>query len=97
MRTKLIAEKLNILACPTKLAVIDLLQQKPRMVGFFLKKLKIEATLLSYHLKILRDEGIVTSTRMGKMVQYSMKLKKKHIPIVRFDSKKNVAVIILSL
>jgi len=41
----------------------------PKMVAELLVELSIEQTLLSHHLKILRDEGFIVSIREGKNVR----------------------------
>ena len=43
------------------------------------KKLKIEATLLSHHLYILKSAGLITSTKFGKKVQYNLNPKCKNV------------------
>jgi ArsR family transcriptional regulator len=41
-------------------------------VGELNAELKVESTLLSHHLKILRDEGVVVCLREGKNVRYRL-------------------------
>ena len=36
------------------------------------ERVPIAANLLSYHLKVLRDAGLVTSTRRGRWIDYSL-------------------------
>src|SRR6478609_9202834 len=66
------AAKLKVLADPTRLAVLDALRGGPRNVGELMKMLKIEQSLLSHHLKALRDAALVASTREGKGVTYRL-------------------------
>jgi DNA-binding transcriptional ArsR family regulator len=66
------ADKLKVLADPTRLAVLESLKAGPQHVGTLMKKLKIEQTLLSHHLKTLRMAGLVESKRDGKAVLYRL-------------------------
>ena len=63
------AKRLKALADPSRWAIIASLMCGPKMVAELLKELSIEQTLLSHHLKILRDEGFVESVREGKSVR----------------------------
>ena len=57
---------------PDRLAVLLKLLQKEMFVYELIKLLKIEPSLLSYHLFILREEGLVTAKRQGKKVLYKL-------------------------
>ncbi|MFO0980206.1 MAG: metalloregulator ArsR/SmtB family transcription factor [Planctomycetota bacterium] len=67
------AERLKVLADPTRLAVISLLMNGPRQVGELNTVLGIDQSLLSHHLKLLRDAGMVSATRAGKAVRYALR------------------------
>lgn len=62
--------KLKVLADTTRLAVLQNLMEGPKHVGELNAVLKIEQSLLSHHLKVLRDEGFVEAKRDGKAVLY---------------------------
>ncbi len=62
--------KLKVLADTTRLNVLQILMEEPKYVGEINAVLGIEQSLLSHHLKVLRDEGFVTATRDGKSVLY---------------------------
>jgi len=66
------AAKLRILSDPTRLSVMELLMAGSQHVGEINQKLQIEQSLLSHHLKVLRDAGLVKATRDGKSVRYSL-------------------------
>lgn len=68
----LCAHKLRVLADPTRLSVLELLRERPRHVGEINTVLQLEQSLLSHHLKILRNEGFVSSIRDGKAVLYHL-------------------------
>lgn len=63
---------LKLLADETRLAVVRQLIDGPKHVGEINEALGLEQSLLSHHLKILRDAGLVTSRRDGKAVLYSL-------------------------
>jgi ArsR family transcriptional regulator len=69
---KVASKLLKAIADPSRFSIIDLLVQKETYVGEIIKKIKIEPTLLSHHLSILKDAGIVTATRRGKQVLYKL-------------------------
>jgi ArsR family transcriptional regulator len=66
------AAKLRILSDPTRLSVLEHLMAGSQHVGEINEKLQIEQSLLSHHLKVLRDNGLVKATRDGKSVRYSL-------------------------
>lgn len=66
------ARQLKILADETRLGVLELLWSGPKHVGEMNALLGLEQSLLSHHLKVLRDEGFVMATRDGKAVLYQL-------------------------
>lgn len=64
------SQRLKILGDDTRLSVLKLLLKGPKHVGELNKSLGVEQSLLSHHLKILREEGLVEATRDGKAVLY---------------------------
>lgn len=66
------AEKLKILSDATRLAVLEILMESPKHVGELNAVLGIEQSLLSHHLKILRQARFVEATRDGKAVLYRL-------------------------
>lgn len=66
------ANKLRILSDPTRLSVLELLMAGSLHVGEINEKLQIEQSLLSHHLKVLREAGLVKAARDGKSVRYSL-------------------------
>lgn len=66
------ASLLKVLADETRLAVVEQLLDGPRNVAQINQLLGVEQTLLSHHLKVLRQAGLVTSERDGKYVVYSL-------------------------
>ncbi|NEP12936.1 MAG: winged helix-turn-helix transcriptional regulator [Symploca sp. SIO2C1] len=66
----LCVRKLKVLADTTRLSVLEILMEGPKHVGELNAVLGIEQSLLSHHLKVLREEGFVKATRDGKAVLY---------------------------
>ncbi len=64
------SRKLKVLADTTRLSVLEILMEGPKHVGELNAVLGIEQSLLSHHLKVLRQEGFVKATRDGKAVLY---------------------------
>lgn len=63
---------LKILADETRLAVVRQLLEGAKHVAEMNASLRIEQSLLSHHLKVLREAGMVVAHRDGKAVLYSL-------------------------
>jgi ArsR family transcriptional regulator len=66
------ADILRALGDVTRLSVLQALLEKPAHVNDLLKRVTVGQSLLSHHLKVLRDAGLVTAKRDGKAVLYSV-------------------------
>lgn len=66
------ARWLRVLGDETRLAVVQGLLDGPRHVGEINTRLKLEQSLLSHHLQVLRRAGVVVSERDGKAVRYRL-------------------------
>lgn len=66
------ADKLKALADSTRLAILELLMSGSKNVGEMNAVLGLEQSLLSHHLKVLRDKGFVVAIRDGKAVRYCL-------------------------
>ncbi|MGH9091396.1 MAG: ArsR/SmtB family transcription factor [Acidimicrobiales bacterium] len=71
------ADLLKALASPVRLATIVELGQGPRRVHDLQKLLdasgrEVSQPLLSQHLKVLREAGLVTTTRRGTEITYEL-------------------------
>lgn len=73
--------QLKVLADATRLAVIRRLLKEPQQVGDLKRALGVEQSLLSHHLRILREAGLVLDERVGKSVLYRL------APGVKLDPK----------
>ena len=63
---------LKVLADDTRLGVVRQLMEGPQQVNEMNATLQLEQSLLSHHLRVLRDAGIVCSQRDGKAVLYRL-------------------------
>ena len=66
------AELLKVLADETRLAVVECLLERPMHVGELNESIQVEQSLLSHHLRVLREAGFVYSQRDGKAVLYCL-------------------------
>lgn len=66
------ASVLKVLADETRLAVVRTLMGGARHVGEINAVLGLEQSLLSHHLKVLREAGLVESERDGKAMLYRL-------------------------
>ena len=66
------AAKLKALGDSTRLAVMESLLDGPKRVGELGELLQVEQSLLSHHLRVLRDFGMLQTRRDGKAVVYAL-------------------------
>lgn len=66
------ARKLKVLSDETRFAVILQLMKGPAHVSQINEHLRMEQSLLSHHLRILREAGLVDARREGRQVRYSL-------------------------
>ena len=63
---------LQAVADPVRWAVLSMLVEAPRCVCKLQEQIPIAGNLLSYHLKVLREAGLVTSSRRGRWIDYAL-------------------------
>ena len=61
------------LADPNRILILYLLAESPRYVTELAEMLGVSQPTVSRHLKVLRDRGLVTSTREGNTVHYALR------------------------
>ena len=66
------AEVFKALADPIRLRILELLSPEIRCNCHLQDQLDLAPNLLSYHLKVLRDAGLVEGTRRGRWVDYAI-------------------------
>jgi ArsR family transcriptional regulator len=64
--------RFRALADPTRLRVVHELTRGTRCVCELRDQLGIRGPLLSHHLAVLRDAGLVTACRRGRWVDYTL-------------------------
>jgi ArsR family transcriptional regulator len=60
------------LADPVRLRLVAVLASGGRCVCDLQAEVPVAANLLSYHLRVLRDAGLVTASRRGRWVDYRL-------------------------
>jgi ArsR family transcriptional regulator len=70
--TQLHAEICAGLADPNRILILYELSQSPRNVTELSTNLKMPQPLVSRHLKVLRERGMVIPTRKGTVIEYSL-------------------------
>jgi ArsR family transcriptional regulator len=66
------ADKMKVLSDVTRLFVLEELIKGPKNVTELNARLRIDQSLLSHHLQILRKAGFVRTAREGKTVRYEV-------------------------
>jgi len=61
------------LADPTRILILYLLADSPHHVTELAEMLGVRQPTVSHHLKVLRDRGLVTATREGNTVRYTLR------------------------
>lgn len=65
-------EILRALAAPVRIAIVLQLQQSARCVHDLVDTLQVPQPLVSQHLRILKQAGVVSSERSGREVMYQL-------------------------
>ncbi|WP_461020958.1 ArsR/SmtB family transcription factor [Trueperella pyogenes] len=66
------ARLFKVLGSESRLALLRILQAKPATVGVLVEKSGLTQPLVSQHLRVLRQTGLVTRDRQGKEVTYQI-------------------------
>jgi ArsR family transcriptional regulator len=66
------AQICQALADPTRILLLYRLAEGPQNVGELSNTLQVSQPTVSRHLKVLRERGMVTSTRHGATVEYRL-------------------------
>jgi ArsR family transcriptional regulator len=65
-------EVLKALADPYRLQILDILSPEIRCNCHLQDQMDIAPNLLSYHLKILREAGLIVGTKRGRWIDYAI-------------------------
>ncbi|MGM3307534.1 ArsR/SmtB family transcription factor [Anabaena sp. WFMT] len=71
---KLIIEGFHALSDPIRISVLELLRQRELCVCDLCDALEISQSKLSFHLKNLKEAGLVNSRQEGRWIYYSLNL-----------------------
>jgi ArsR family transcriptional regulator, arsenate/arsenite/antimonite-responsive transcriptional repressor len=63
---------LSALGDPIRLRILDALSREQRCVCDLQPQVDVAPNLLSYHLRILREAGLVDSSRRGRWIDYRL-------------------------
>ena len=63
---------LQAIADPVRWTVLERLSHGGRCVCDLQEHVDVSPTLLSYHLRILREAGLVTTSRRGRWIDYAL-------------------------
>lgn len=66
------ADKMKVPSDMTRLSVLEELMAGPKNVYELNHLIRIDQSLLSHHLRVLRDAGMVKTTRDGKSIRYEI-------------------------
>lgn len=66
------ASLLAVVAEPSRLAILDALTEGTTCVCRLQERIPLAANLLSYHLRVLREAGLISGARRGRWVDYSL-------------------------
>ena len=67
------ANIIKALAHPSRLFIVDMLNQQPRAVGELTEMIGADTSTVSKHLSVLKNAGIVEDEKKGTTVFYSLK------------------------
>jgi ArsR family transcriptional regulator len=67
-----IVEQLRALGDPVRLAIVRELRGGTRCACELARVAAVSSTLLSHHLKVLREAGLVTGARRGRWIDYTL-------------------------
>nr|WP_232016703.1 metalloregulator ArsR/SmtB family transcription factor [Gordonia insulae] len=66
------SELLRALASPTRIAIVLLLRERPSCVHEIVGTLELSQPLVSQHLRVLKDAGVVRGQRNGREIMYEL-------------------------
>jgi len=84
-RVELLASILKIVAEPSRLKLMCILQKGEHCVCELMERVDLSQSLISHHLKDLKDVGVVADDKRGLRVYYSLTKKGKHITNLLFQ------------
>ncbi|KGP77518.1 MULTISPECIES: ArsR/SmtB family transcription factor [Paenibacillus] len=92
-----ISDKLKLLGDKTRLTMLILLREKEWCVCDFVEVLDMSQPGISQHLRKLKSQGIVSETRRGQWVYYSLDVEDKPYIKAVLDQMPDQETVLLSL
>ena len=83
---------LTLVSEESRLKILCILRQSEHCVCELMKHVNMSQSLISHHLKDLKDVGIVSDKKRGLKVYYSLTAKGKHIADSLFKLPKEVQI-----
>jgi ArsR family transcriptional regulator, arsenate/arsenite/antimonite-responsive transcriptional repressor len=68
----MVVEQFKALGDPVRWAIVRELQGGTRCACVLADVAQVSPTLLSHHLKVLREAGLITGTKRGRWIDYSL-------------------------
>jgi len=69
---KKLAQFIKVLGDANRLAIIHAIGESTRSVTEIIEETDLSQTLVSFHLRVMREKGIVTTRRDGPFIFYSL-------------------------
>ena len=95
------SELLRALCHPLRLKIIEFIDQhKSINVNKIYNSLKLEQSITSQHLRILRNSNLVHTNREGKFIHYSLnyaEIEKANVAVNKFEVKRSIIRHILKI
>jgi ArsR family transcriptional regulator len=64
--------RFKVLADETRLRILEILLEEPQCVSDLVTRIKMEQSLVSHHLRILKEAQLVEGHRQGKKIYYKL-------------------------
>ncbi len=68
----MIVERFKALGDPVRLTIVRELRHGQRCACELAERADVTAPLLSHHLKVLREAGLITGTKRGRWIDYDL-------------------------
>lgn len=72
MNDSMIVEVFRALGDPARWAIVNELRQGTRCACVLSEITEVSPSLLSHHLKVLREAGVISGERRGRWIDYSL-------------------------
>jgi ArsR family transcriptional regulator len=80
-------EQFRALGDPVRSAIVRELQAGSRCASVLAHVTGVSSTLLSHHLKVLREAGLITGTKRGRWIDYTLDENARHALAAQLDGR----------